>query len=382
MVWQKNHHIGLSFLIILILTGLIFSPVLFNPSEKFFLAGFNTQVKASSLQTSVVIYICGNGTIEGPEVCDDGTNNGRYAYNALDRYCNTSCDGWAPYCGDGVVQSQYGEECEDGNNNSGDGCSAICHNEGTSSHPSSGGGGGGGISPRKTEVVIEGLAYPGAEVNFLKDGKIISTKEASDSANFKTEITDITPGIWTFSVWAKDKRGRKSITFSFTVDVQKNMVTTISGIFLPPTIELDKINLRQGEELNISGESVPKAQVLTHIESSKEIIKETTSTQRGDWDLALNTSKLEKGVHTTRAKAKLLGGPESSFSNVLTFYVGKRTKELVCPGADLNKDGRVNLVDLSILMYWWRRPNECADQNKNGKVDLPDFSIMMYYWTG
>jgi hypothetical protein len=33
-------------------------------------------------------------------------------------------------------------------------------------------------------------------------------------------------------------------------------------------------------------------------------------------------------------------------------------------------------------MYYWGTDNECADQNQNGIVDLVDFSIMMYYWTG
>ncbi len=43
------------------------------------------------------------------------------------------------------------------------------------------------------------------------------------------------------------------------------------------------------------------------------------------------------------------------------------------------------MVDLSILMYYYRRTGpEIAeyDFNENGQVDLFDVSVMMYYWTG
>jgi hypothetical protein len=59
------------------------------------------------------------------------------------------------------------------------------------------------------------------------------------------------------------------------------------------------------------------------------------------------------------------------------------------PHGDINKDGSINIVDCSILMYYWNQTEcsitnnycHCADLNKDGKVDLQDFSIMLYYWT-
>lgn len=50
---------------------------------------------------------------------------------------------------------------------------------------------------------------------------------------------------------------------------------------------------------------------------------------------------------------------------------------------DLNFDGKVDLVDFSILLFNWGIPkNPIADINNDGKVDLVDFSIMLYWWTG
>ena len=52
---------------------------------------------------------------------------------------------------------------------------------------------------------------------------------------------------------------------------------------------------------------------------------------------------------------------------------------------DLSGDCRVDMVDLSILMYYYRRTGPQIaeyDFNENGWVDLFDVSVMMYYWTG
>lgn len=50
--------------------------------------------------------------------------------------------------------------------------------------------------------------------------------------------------------------------------------------------------------------------------------------------------------------------------------------------ADYNCDGLVNIIDFSILIYWFdRRPvPEDIDLTNDGRVDLRDFSVMAYYW--
>ena len=51
------------------------------------------------------IRYCGDGIVSGAEECDDGSNDGSYGS------CNPDCT-LAPRCGDGVVQPDYGEDCE------------------------------------------------------------------------------------------------------------------------------------------------------------------------------------------------------------------------------------------------------------------------------
>jgi len=63
---------------------------------------------------------CGNGVVEPGEVCDDG---------AASPACDTDCT--LPVCGDGLLNSAAGEECDDGNQASGDGCRPNCTSEGS-----------------------------------------------------------------------------------------------------------------------------------------------------------------------------------------------------------------------------------------------------------
>src|SRR5215470_13108792 len=60
---------------------------------------------------------CGNGVVEAGEQCDD--------HNTVSGDgCSSTCV--IEYCGDHLLQPMLGEECDDGNNVPNDGCSAAC----------------------------------------------------------------------------------------------------------------------------------------------------------------------------------------------------------------------------------------------------------------
>ncbi len=59
--------------------------------------------------------VCGDGILDAGEECDDGND-----VNEDD--CRNDCS--RPECGDGIVDD--GEECDDGNSNDGDGCESDC----------------------------------------------------------------------------------------------------------------------------------------------------------------------------------------------------------------------------------------------------------------
>ncbi|HLC76514.1 MAG TPA: DUF4215 domain-containing protein, partial [Candidatus Peribacterales bacterium] len=63
--------------------------------------------------------VCGNGTVDSGEVCDEGSLNG------TPNHCNSLCSGTTPaLCGNGVPEGA--EQCDDGNVTNGDTCSALC----------------------------------------------------------------------------------------------------------------------------------------------------------------------------------------------------------------------------------------------------------------
>ena len=61
------------------------------------------------------VYVCGDGTTDPGEQCDDGNNDDTDA-------CNNQC--MSNFCGDGIINN--GEQCDDANNVDGDACSNQC----------------------------------------------------------------------------------------------------------------------------------------------------------------------------------------------------------------------------------------------------------------
>ncbi len=342
---------------------LFFSIIIVSESILLILSLKATPASAGVNLSAHISSICGNGLVEPGEQCDGVNLNGK-----------TCIDLGLGYIGGTLSCYAVGwpDECLFN--------TSACTSPAPTPPPP--GGGGAPLPDTGTRVILQGLAYPSAKITVLVDAKVYAYITADSSANFKATISDIAAGTYNFGLWAEDKYGRKSITFSFTITVIKGMTITVSGIFLPPTIELDKVNLDKGEDLTIFGQTAPKSQLSVHVESPQEIIQETTADKTGDWQLLFSTAVLEEGTHTVRAKAESQEELLSSFSRVLLFYVGRYGVDELCPRADFNKDGRTNLVDFSIMLYWWGKANACIDQNKDGIVNLPDFSILMYWWTG
>ncbi|MCD4762270.1 hypothetical protein K8R32_04915, partial [bacterium] len=177
----------------------------------------------------------------------------------------------------------------------------------------------------------------------------------------------------------------KSTLLTLTFRIISGAVTTITGVYIAPTIEVDKKSVIQGESVTIYGQTVPETEVHVHIHSEEKFIEQTNSEDSGSWQLVFDTDPLDEDFHIAKALFQIEADGniiKSGFSKSVSFYVGRIGGEAACPEADLNKDSSVNLTDFSILLFYWLTDNACADQNQNGTVDLIDFSIMMFYWTG
>ncbi len=266
---------------------------------------------------------------------------------------------------------------------------------------SPGGGGGGGSrggsagssqgydpgaeTENETKIVVRGKSYPQADVHILVDGAVIGIVKTDSKADFYFETTDISPGVANFGFWSEDVDGLKSTLLTLTFRVISGAVTNISGVYISPSINIDNKSVKQGDDVTIYGQTVPGSTIKVHINSIEEHIERADSEDSGRWQLVFNTEPLEEDFHTAKAYFEVESDEnviKSGFSKLVSFYVGREGGEMPCPEGDLNHDGRVNITDFSILLYYWGTDDLCSDQNQNGTVDLIDFSIVMYYWTG
>jgi cysteine-rich repeat protein len=351
--------------------------------------------RADTLPSYVTVSICGDGIVNAGEVCDAGIagNSGAYGSSTAERYCAPGCFAWGPYCGDDILQVRYEEECDDGNNTSGDLCTAACKEEvpappGSSGSPQVGvipvnpGAPAGIISALgETKVVLRGKAYPNTLVNVVVDGKLKGTARADANANFLFSATDITPGTATFGFWANDPDGTQSITTSMVFEVVQSAVTTVANIYFPPTIKATPRQVAPGGLLTLAGFSVPAATVVTEIAPGVDTILNAPTDAEGKWALQVDTRSITDGFHTAKSFFELSGATRSGYGKAVNFFVGEGSPTET-GSSDLNGDGKVNLVDFSIFLLAWGTDDSRSDFNLDGIVNLGDFSIMLFNWTG
>ncbi len=346
-------------LFIFFLLLIFFSNSIYHVREKLlqatevvpFSTAFSNVVYASTQEASTTGPICGNGVVETGEQCDTGGSRGACPVN----------------------------------------CSALC----TTNSCGGGGRGGGGIislpSPASDQarsvVNFNGRAYPKSTVTILKDAQIAATTVADANAHFAVSVGGLSGGNYIFSVYGEDSKGVRSSLLTFPVGVTSGASANIGGIFITPTITVDKSEVKKGDNIAIFGQSTPKAEITISINSEEEFFGKVSSDANGTYLYNFDTSFLELGQHYTKSKV-VAAGAISSFSKAVGFIVGNKTilaeEKKVIEKGDLNNDKRVNIVDFSIIAFWYNKstPPATSDLNSDGKVNLIDFSILAFNWTG
>ncbi len=124
------------------------------------------------------------------------------------------------------------------------------------------------------------------------------------------------------------------------------------------------------------------------IHSEQEIFKKTNSDTNGVYLQMVDSSELDLGDHAAKSKVAS-NGEISPYGKEFAFAVQNENIPTEPPGecstkGDINKDCKVDLVDFSIVAFWFKKANPPVrvDLNNDKKVDLVDLSIMAFYWTG
>ncbi|MEO0119450.1 MAG: dockerin type I repeat-containing protein [candidate division WOR-3 bacterium] len=325
------------------------------------------KVKSNSVNiTAIKLGICGNNIKENNEECDGPDLGGQscisLGYSGGNLSCNSNCTFNVSQC---ITTPQGG----------------------------GGGGGGGYFPPLYSTVIISGKAYPNSEVTLLSDGQIRQITRAGSRGDFEITLSNLSSGFYLFTLYAEDSKGRRSSLLTFQVNVVSGQTVRSSGIFLSPTIDIDKTSVKKGDILQIFGQASPDSEVIINVSSEEELFFRIPTEKDGSYLYVLDTSNLEIGQHYTKSRQVYLNQTVSPYSRTLSFNVGEKSipkKPSGCPlKGDLNNDCKVNLIDFSIAAYWYKKklsPKfaeiEKNNLNGDGKVDLIDFSIMAYYYTG
>lgn len=238
----------------------------------------------------------------------------------------------------------------------------------------------------QSSVTISGSASPGGRVTVLKDGTNVATALVAANGTFTVTPPAFERGTYTFSTYVTDRSGRRSSSHASTMSFGQGTHNTISNIIIPPTIVSDNESVGLNDTVRVYGEGVPGATIELLIDGAKKFSASTTKSvaglQDGLWEISFPASGLTRGTHILRARAAILGRTTSGASTVILLGVGEDPNPRAPGNADLNRDGKVNLVDFSILLSNWQTDDEVADINADGNVSIADFSIMLFQWTG
>ena len=278
---------------------------------------------------------------------------------------------------------------------------------GTSGGGGSGGGGGGGTGGKSGDtsgggfestdgpyrsgdgrVTIDGYTSPKSEVVILVDGKEAERVRSDSQGLYSATLDKIARGVYTFGIYALDPNQTKSSTFSTSFTVAGARTSALSNISIPPSVKINPDPVQPGQNVTVSGFTLPNASVAIENEKDKSPVSRqqfsATSDQNGAWSVSVPTANFSLGTYKARAKATQGQTISTSFSNYTLYGVGQAASRPL--NADLNRDGKINLVDFSILLFWWNTnggtSDPSADINADGKVNLVDFSILLFNWTG
>jgi hypothetical protein len=163
--------------------------------------------------------------------------------------------------------------------------------------------------------------------------------------------------------------------------------SSLSNINVVPSVLVSPDPVDPGQPLSVSGYALPNATITIENGRSGSIGGtpiEVQSDADGQWSTTLDTSGFVQDTYQVRARAEQTDGRSTVFSNYTFYGVGQEAEQPI--NADLNRDGSVNLIDFSILLFWWNSDggdsSPPADINQDGTVSLTDFSILLFNWTG
>lgn len=246
---------------------------------------------------------------------------------------------------------------------------------------------GGGNMLGQSSLTIEGKTFPAASVVILKDGKEFRTIIADGQGRFQTDVTEMDRGTYSFLMTAMNDKIR-SASYNTTLYITGPTKNYIGPVYMSPYVTSKTNRIDVGGQVIISGKAVPLHEVQAVVIGAKDplqqpyVVKSVVANGSGDYAVTLDTSKLPKGTYSIKTQTLVPNQGNSQFSPEFLLGIGEKPQGDNKRRADLNGDGKINIADLSILLFNWKKTSQTADINIDGIVNITDFSIMLSAWTG
>jgi len=237
------------------------------------------------------------------------------------------------------------------------------------------------VSQSLSSVVYYGIASPNSTVTILQDGSIVSTHETDDDGNFSATRSNMTPGSYIFSLFSTDRLNSRSGLLSFRLEVLRNTLTEVSNIVISPSLSLaanSKISGLLLEGIGLSGTKVELK--LTSIGAKRSQLFYADTDVNGRYEISIPLTVISSNEYLAKVRTiGLSNDTESPYGRALRFIVGDSSSlPNQTPDEDFNGDQKVNIIDFSMIVYWLKRDQapEKYDLNKDGNVTLIDLSIV------
>lgn len=255
-------------------------------------------------------------------------------------------------------------------------------------------GGGGSGNTNLATVVLSGVTFPDAKMTVLIDGQVVSVLIADDTGKFALTINSLNYGNYQISIFAEDPLGVLSAPHVVNVSAFQTQPYFFENIILPPTMQVSQTAVAAGQSLTVFGYAPPGATVTATTFESALFSGETVADNSGFYRMVIVLPEdFTGGTYSLRTKATL-GDFSSFYSRPVFVTVGGAGLGIpglpILPPAqlascvDYNNDQRINLIDFSILLFWFEKENppRSIDCDGNNQINIKDFSLLMYYWTG
>jgi hypothetical protein len=235
----------------------------------------------------------------------------------------------------------------------------------------------------ESNVVVSGLASPGMNVSLLKDGQKVATVPAKADGSFQITISGLSSGMYRMQAVGITPGFGVARSDVFNVQVLKDATTKISNVVLPPSIVL----AQKDGLYEIRGVSYPGATVSLYVKNS--LVQSSDVQSDGVYRFSLSVSEYtgDSSVYVITTIQGVTGEYKSVETSLLPASVGATAPALpsTCMiTGDINADCSVDAVDFFVSRWRYVRDlfSERFDFNDDGTTDLVDFSIMAFYWTG